>query len=71
MWTPTSICLSYAQLGREAEADREVAEVLRQKPDFTAKRWLDRYRGAASSEVLFLDGARKAGLPIDQPAPTN
>jgi hypothetical protein len=24
-----------------------------------------------SSETLFLDGARKAGLPIDEPAPSN
>jgi class 3 adenylate cyclase/TolB-like protein/Tfp pilus assembly protein PilF len=28
-------------------------------------------RARRSSEALFLDGARKAGLPIDQPAPTN
>jgi TolB-like protein/class 3 adenylate cyclase len=65
------LSLAYAQLGRKAEAGREVAEVLRIKPDFTAKGWLDRYNGAGSSEVLFLDGARKAGLPIDQPAPSN
>jgi adenylate cyclase len=65
------LSLAYAQLGRKAEAGREVAEVLRIKPDFTAKGWLDRYNGAGSSEALFLDGARKAGLPIDQPAPTN
>jgi TolB-like protein/class 3 adenylate cyclase len=65
------LALAYAQLDRKAEASREVAEVLRQKPDFTAKGWLDRYNGAVSSEALFLDGARKAGLPIDQPAPTN
>jgi TolB-like protein/class 3 adenylate cyclase/Tfp pilus assembly protein PilF len=65
------LALAYAQLDRKAEASREVAEVLRQKPDFTAKGWLDRYNGAASSEALFLDGARKAGLPIHQPAPSN
>ena len=69
--THVYLSLAYAQLGRKAEAGREVAEVLRQKPDFTAKGWLDRYNGAGSSEALFLDGARKAGLPIDQPAPTN
>jgi TolB-like protein/class 3 adenylate cyclase len=69
--THVYLSLAYAQLGRKAEASREVAEVLRQKPDFTARGWLDRYNGAASSEALFLDGARKAGLPIDQPAPTN
>ena len=65
------LSLAYAQLGRKPEAGREVAEVLRQKPDFTAKGWLDTYNGAASWQALFLDGARKAGLPIDQPAPTN
>ena len=69
--THVYLSLAYAQLGRKSEASREVAEVLRQKPDFTAKGWLDRYNGADSSEALFLDGARKAGLPIDQPAPTN
>jgi tetratricopeptide (TPR) repeat protein len=69
--THVDLSLTYAQLGRKAEAGREVAEVLRQKPDFTARGWLDRYNGAGNSETLFLDGARKAGLPIDQPAPTN
>ena len=65
--THVYLSLAYAQLGRKAEAGREVSQVLRQKPDFTAKGWLDRYHGAASSETLFLDGARKAGLP-DRPA---
>jgi TolB-like protein/class 3 adenylate cyclase len=70
--THVYLSLAYAQLGRKAEADREVAEVLRQKPDFTAKAWLEIYPGAARSwEALFLDGARKAGLPIDEPGPTN
>jgi TolB-like protein/Tfp pilus assembly protein PilF len=66
------LSLAYAQLGRKEDAGREMAEVLRLKPDFTAKSWLEMYSGAAPSwEALFLDGAHKAGLPIDQPAPTN
>ena len=65
--------LTYAQLGREAEAAREVEAILEEQPDFTARGWIanDIYEPGGSSEALFLDGARKAGLPIDQPAPTN
>ena len=70
--THVYLSLASAQLGRKEDAGREVAEVLRLKPDFTAKTWLEMYPGAAASwETLFLDGARKAGLPIDEPAPTN
>jgi class 3 adenylate cyclase/TolB-like protein/tetratricopeptide (TPR) repeat protein len=65
--------LTYAQLGRQAEAAREVQAILKEKPDFTARGWIanDIMEPGGSSETLFLDGARKAGLPIDQPAPTN
>jgi tetratricopeptide (TPR) repeat protein len=65
--------LTYAQLGRTADAAREVEAILKEKPDFTARGWIANYimEPGGSSETLFLDGARKAGLPIDQPAPTN
>ena len=65
--------LTYAQLGRKADAAREVEAILKEKPDFTARGWIanDIMEPGGSSETLFLDGARKAGLPIDQPAPTN
>ena len=65
--------LTYAQLGRKADAAREVEAILKEKPDFTARGWIanDIMEPGGSSEALFLDGARKAGLPIDQPAPTN
>jgi class 3 adenylate cyclase/TolB-like protein len=65
--------LTYAQLGREADAAREADAILKEKPDFTARGWIanDIYEPGGSSETLFLDGARKAGLPIDEPAPTN
>jgi hypothetical protein len=65
--------LTYAQLGREADASREVEAILEEQPDFTVRGWIanDIMEPGGSSEALFLDGARKAGLPIDQPAPTN
>jgi TolB-like protein/class 3 adenylate cyclase/cytochrome c-type biogenesis protein CcmH/NrfG len=58
--------LAYAQLGRGAEAARAVAEVLREDPGFSAEAWVDGdfFRPGSSSAALFLDGARKAGLPI-------
>jgi adenylate cyclase len=64
---------TYAQLGRKADAAREVEAILDEKPDFTARGWVanDIYEPGGSSETLFLDGARKAGLPIDAPGPTN
>jgi class 3 adenylate cyclase/TolB-like protein/Tfp pilus assembly protein PilF len=65
--------LTYAQLGRKADAAREVEAILEQKPDFTARGYIanDIMEPGGSSETLFFDGARKAGLPIDEPAPTN
>ena len=65
--------LTYAQLGRQADAAREVQAILKEKPDFTARGWIanDIMEPGGSAETLFLDGARKAGLPIDQPASTN
>jgi class 3 adenylate cyclase/TolB-like protein len=65
--------LSFAQLGRNADAARAVEAILKEKPDFTARGWIanDIMAPGGSAETRFLDGARKAGLPIDQPAPTN
>jgi TolB-like protein/Tfp pilus assembly protein PilF len=65
--------LTYGQLGREADAAREIEAILEEQPDFTARDWIanDIMEPGGSSEARFLDGARKAGLPIDQPAPTN
>jgi tetratricopeptide (TPR) repeat protein len=65
--------LAYAQLGRKTEAAREVKAILKERPDFTARGYIanDIMEPGGSSETLFLDGARKAGLPIDEPAPTN
>jgi class 3 adenylate cyclase/tetratricopeptide (TPR) repeat protein len=65
--------LTYAQLGRKADAAHEVEAILKEKPDFTARGYIanDIMEPGGSAEALFLDGARKAGLPIDQPAPSN
>jgi adenylate cyclase len=65
--------LTYAQLGRNADAAREVEAILKDMPGFTARGWIanDIMEPGGSAETLFLDGARKAGLPIDQPTPTN
>src|SRR3954451_13321329 len=58
--------LTYAQLGSEEEAARAVKEVLREDPGFSAEAWVDNdfYRPGSTSAALFLDGARKAGLPV-------
>jgi adenylate cyclase len=65
--------LTYAQLGRKADAACEVQAILKEKPDFTVRGYIanDIMEPGGSSETLFLDGARKAGLPIDEPGPTN
>jgi tetratricopeptide (TPR) repeat protein len=49
MDTHLYLALSYAQLGRDEDARREVAKLLRLKPDFTAKAWLEMYHGSAPS----------------------
>jgi TolB-like protein/Tfp pilus assembly protein PilF len=60
------LAMSYAQLGRAEEAHAEVAEVLRDKPDFAAEQYVDDdfFQPGGSSAALFFDGARKAGLPL-------
>jgi adenylate cyclase len=59
------LALSYAQLGQDIEAAAEATQVLKLEPDFSARRFADKdyytYRPALE---LFLDGARKAGLPM-------
>ena len=64
------LAMSYAQLGRKEEAAVEVAEVLREAPDFAAEAWVERdfFQPGGSSAALFFDGARKAGLPLCAPA---
>ncbi len=59
---------SYAMLGRDAEA-RQAATLSRQmEPDYSAERELGEQRefapAAAANRALFLEGWRKAGLPV-------
>jgi TolB-like protein len=60
------LAMAYGQLGRTREAATEAAEVLKQKPGFTAEAWIDNdiYRPGGSAAALFFDGVRKAGLPL-------
>jgi tetratricopeptide (TPR) repeat protein len=58
--------LSFAQLGDAAQANTERALVLRENPDYSAERAISDI-GSYSRETelnLFLDGHRKAGLPL-------
>ncbi|HMQ91730.1 MAG TPA: winged helix-turn-helix domain-containing protein [Amaricoccus sp.] len=59
------LALALAQAG-DAAARAEVAELLRLDPEFSAEAWIanDFYQPGSSSVALFVDGARKAGLPI-------
>ena len=65
--THVYLSLAYAQLGRKAEAGREVSEVLRQKPEFTAKGWLDRYTRRRQFGGV-IPRRRAQGRPADRPA---
>jgi TolB-like protein/class 3 adenylate cyclase len=62
--------LSSAQAGQMDKASRHAAEVMRLDPGFSAEAWIDNdiYQPGSSSALLFLDGTRKAGLPICAPA---
>jgi TolB-like protein/Tfp pilus assembly protein PilF len=64
------LAMSYAQLGQTEEAHVEAAEVLRAKPDFSAEEHVDDdfFLPGGTSAALFIDGARKAGLPLCAPA---
>ena len=54
----------HAELGNDAEAERQKAETLRLKPEFTIASYIESlsYREAADVERL-RDSLRKAGLP--------
>jgi adenylate cyclase len=65
VWHYPYLAIAYAHLGRIEEAKASAAEVLRLKPDFSAK-WLiatEPYKNPADLEHM-LDGLRKAGLPV-------
>ena len=61
-WVMSRLAACYAQLGRQTEATAAVAEVLRQRPDFSIAKLRRPGWNAADSEHI-VDGMRKAGLP--------
>ncbi len=64
VWHHPYLAIANAHLGRIAEAKAHAAELLRLKPDFSAK-WIsamEPYKNPADLQNL-LDGLRKAGLP--------
>jgi len=61
-WVRARLAACYAWLGRMEEARIEVAEVLRQNPDFHLSGVRLSYKNSADTAHIF-DGMRKAGLP--------
>jgi adenylate cyclase len=55
------LAAALAQLGRDTEASKTVAQALELEPDFRISGWIDR-SGQRRSQ-MFIDGLRKAGLP--------
>ena len=63
---PLIRAMSYAQLGREQEAARDVAKLFEANPDYSAEKYLSE-TGTFARDVemiLFLDSHEKAGLPL-------
>ena len=58
---------SLGLLGRKAEAKREVAELLRQKPDFArrGRALIGRYIKFPELHARIVSGLAKAGLALD------
>jgi len=59
------LALSLAEAGLPEQARAQADEVLKLDPRFSAEAWIanDFYQPGGSSALLFIDGARKAGLP--------
>ena len=64
LYSATYRCLAaaLAQLGRGAEAKEAVARLLELEPNFHISDWVER-NGKWHSQLLYIDGLRKAGLP--------
>jgi hypothetical protein len=62
------LAMSYAQLGRDAEAREAAVQRMQKEPDYSAERELgeegDFAPAAAANRELYLEGLRKAGLPV-------
>jgi adenylate cyclase len=67
-WTPLLYAAIYAQMGRSAEAQAQLAEALRQNPDLAARprHYLGNYIFPHEVIERIMDGLRKAGLPDPQ-----
>ena len=63
------LAMAYAYLGRTGDAEAAAANVKRLDPTWIAERYLNNQGGGAEKQAeLFVDGARKAGLPACVPA---
>jgi TolB-like protein len=63
------LAMAYAYLGRTRDAEAAGANVVKLDPTWTAERYLSEAGGYAEKEAeLFVNGARKAGLPACIPA---
>jgi hypothetical protein len=63
------LAMAYAYLGRADDAESAAANVARLDPTWIAERYLSDAGGYADKEAeLFVNGARKAGLPHCVPA---
>ena len=61
--------MAYAYLGRASDAEAAAANVKKLDPTWIAERYLSEAGGYAEKEAeLFVNGARKAGLPACVPA---
>jgi TolB-like protein/class 3 adenylate cyclase len=67
-WTPMLYAAIYAQMGRTAEAEAQLAEALRQNPDLATRprHYLGNYIFPAEVIEQIMDGLRKAGLSDPQ-----
>ena len=63
------LAIAYAYLGRTGDAETAAANVKKLDPTWIAERYLNNSGGYAEKQAeLFVDGARKAGLPACVPA---
>jgi hypothetical protein len=63
------LAMAYAYLGRTGDAETAAANVIKLDPTWIAERYLSDGGGYAEKEAeLFVNGARKAGLPDCVPA---
>ena len=63
------LAMAYAYLGRTGDAEAAAANVKKLDPTWIAERYLSEAGGYAEKEAeLFVNGARKAGLPACVPA---